>query len=246
MSIQFSDTANFKGIVQQYEEEIGVDAGFISDSPTRLKKFTAQANIAFDEYLAIAFGEDGTWQMDDSNHTDYPIITTNLVSGQRDYTFTDDGSGNLILEVLKVVVADSTGRFREIHPVDQQSQSDMSSFFDGQNASGVPTRYDKTANGFFLDVIPNYNYSGGLKVYISREASYFSYTDTTKKPGVPGLHHRWFVIRPAENYGRRKVLSNYSAIQAERLELQKAIKDHFCRRPKDERPRVVPLIQNNK
>lgn len=246
MSLAFNDTTNFKGIVQEYESEIGVASGFISGNTERLKKFTVQANLAWDDFLEIAFGEDGTWQMDDSNHTDYPIITTNLVSGQRDYPFTTDGSGNLILDIFKVMVADSTGRFCEVKPVDVQSQQDTAAFYDGQNSGGVPTRYDKTANGIFLDLVPNYNYTNGLKIYINREPSYFVYGDTTKKPGVPGLFHRWFVVRPAENYGRRKVFANYPAIQTERIELQAKIKSYFSRRPKDERPTLVPMRQNNK
>ena len=47
---------------------------------------TADVNLGLDKIWAIIFTSNGTWQWDDTNHTsDYPIITTDLVSGQRDY-----------------------------------------------------------------------------------------------------------------------------------------------------------------
>lgn len=35
----------------------------------------------------LATTADGTWAFDDSNHEDLPIITTDLKTGQRDYSF---------------------------------------------------------------------------------------------------------------------------------------------------------------
>mgnify|MGYP000945674510 CR=1 FL=1 len=247
MSIQFNDTSNRKGLVQFFEKEIGANYGDISGNTNKLKEFTADVNIAFDEYLNLAIRSSGTWQFDDSNHTDYPIITTNLVSGQRDYTFVSDEGGNLILDIYKVVAKDTGGVFQDLKPVDQQSEEDMNSFYDGQNVSGIPTRYDKTANGIFLDAIPNYNSTNGLKVYINREPSYFAYTDTTKKPGVPGTHHRWFYLRPSLDYARRHLTNDaYTKIQNEVFKLQKEIETDFGERERDIIRRMTPRKENNK
>jgi len=79
---------------------------------------TADENLAIDYIMAKIFQVGGRWQYDDSNHTDYPFITTDLVAGQRDYSFTADGSGNLILDVYKVMVMNEAGRYEEIYPVD--------------------------------------------------------------------------------------------------------------------------------
>lgn len=258
MSLQFSDTANFRGIVQTYEREIGARPGDVSGSTSLLKSFTADCNLALDDFIALAIRSSGTWQFDDSNHTDYPIMTTNLVSGQRDYSFVSDGSGNLILDIYKVFVADSAGVFSEIYPIDVQTADsttqDSSSLTDGQNRTGTPVRYDKTANGFFLDPIANYSYSNGLKVYINREGSYFTSSDTTKKPGVPGIFHRYFAIKPALDYARRNSLSNLSSLQQEvwnyegneRQGLVGSIQKYFSVRPRDERPRLTIKNESNK
>jgi hypothetical protein len=245
MSLQFSDTSNLKGLVQLYERELGFDPGDVSGNATKLKQFTADANLAFDEYVAMAIRSSGTWQFDDSNQTDYPIITTNLVANQRSYLFTTDESNNLILDIYRVMVK-TNGVYVEIDPVDVQSSENVSGFYDGRETTGTPTRYDKTANAIFLDPVPSGNVTNGLKVYINREASYFAYTDTTKKPGVPGLHHRWFYIRPAEEYARRKQLAVYPGLRAERLAMEEAIQAYFSERPRDERRRLQASSGDNR
>lgn len=248
MSAQFNDLTNYKGLVQLFEKEVGLPRGTVSGDTDRLKEFTADVNMAWDDFVAIAIQSSGTWQFDDSNQTDYPIITTNLVSGQRDYSFTTDGSGNLILDIYRVFVADTGGVFSELTAVDAQSSpiADVEGFTNGKNLTGVPTKYDKTANGIFLDQIPNYNYTNGLKIYINREPSYFISSDTTKKPGVPGIFHKYFFLKPAQTYAARLGLpiaggrlrnGAYTGLLATLQELETDIATYFAKRTKDERPR---------
>lgn len=249
MSLYFNDTSTKKGIIQEIESECGLDDGAITNDTDLFKKFTVSVNLALDDFWAIAIPASGKWQLDDSNYDNtnggYPIITANIVSGQRDYPFTTDGSGNLILDVYKVMVADSTGYFREIKPVDQQNDLDMESFYNGQNASGVPTRYDKTANGIFLDVVPNYSRDASLKVFINREASYFTTAHTTRKPGVPGIFHRYFVLKPSLDYARRYLTTDaYNKIRTELKEMEEAIKYHFAGRDRGAKRSLNVLIED--
>lgn len=234
MSLPFSDTSTFKGIVQIYEKEIGANRADISGDASKLKELTADINLAYDDFLKLAFEASGTWQFDDSNQTDYPIITTNIVASQRDYAFTLDGSSNLILEIYKVAVLPSATAtmYQEIEPIDAQSARN-NDFVANNTTTGTPYQYDKTGNGIFLNPIPSYNATAGLKVYINREASYFTSSDTTKKPGVPGIFHRYFALRPAEDYLRRTSHANYSAVRAERMQMEQDIKAFFGRRERD-------------
>lgn len=250
---QFNDTANLTGLVQGYEDAIGAQPGDVSGNTIALKKFAARANSALADYWGIALQAEGTWQLDDSNHKqpdgitgNYPIITTNLVAGQRDYSFTTDASGNLILDIYRVMAADASGTFRTLMPVDVQSQNDMDTFYDGRDSAGTPTRYDKTANGIFLDLIPNYAREGGLKVYINREASQFAITDTTKKPGVPGIHHDYFFLKPAAEYARIHAPALFAPLQSRVLEMEQAVRAYFSKRPRDERGRVGVSREDNR
>lgn len=240
MSLPFNEA--YTGIVQQFEKEIGANRGDVANSTPRLREFTADCNLALDDYTAIALRSSGKWQFDDSNHTDYPTIETDLVSGQRSYTFTSDENGNLILDIYKVMAKSPSGIYYELDTIDQQSDIDAEGFYNGQDVGGTPTRYDKTANGIFLDAIPDYNWrqanegERGLKVFINREASHFTYTDTTRKPGIRGTHHKYLYLRPALDYARRNNLGSYLRIEAELIKLEQEIKKDYNERAKDETP----------
>lgn len=233
MSLAFSNTTTKGGILQLIERNVKLGDGGITGNATRLAEFTSDVNLALDDVLSTIFEVGGTWQFDDSNHTDYPIITTNIVSGQRDYTFVTDEQGNLILDIYKVMVADEQGNFSEIIPVDQQSRLSPPGYNDGNNTTGLPNTYDKTANGIFLDAIPNYNRTGGLKVFINREGSYFATTDTTKKPGFAGLFHEYLALRPSYQYAYRNGLENTKLLKQEMLEMEDKIRNYYKAREKD-------------
>jgi len=195
---------------------------------------TADINEAIDFVYDTIFKSSGKWQFDDTNHTDYQIITTNLIQGQRDYTFLTDEQGNLILDIYKVMVKNEQGIYQEIYPVDQQSDEYMQGFWSGQNHESVPTRYDKTANGIFLDAIPSYNSTDGLKVFINREGSYFQTTDTTKKPGFAGLFHEYPVLRCSYKYAQANSLKNENSLFRDVQEMESKIKKYYRDRSKDE------------
>lgn len=237
MSLQFNDTTSYKGIIQQIEKECGFERGDISSAGNDvMKEWTADVNLAWDEFMRVAFPATGTWQFDDTNHANYPIIKSNLVSGQRDYPFTSDEGGNLILDVFKVAILPSATAttYQTIDPLDVQSEGFDSNILAENTTGGTPTRYDKTANSIFLDPVPNYNATNGIKIYINREASYFAYTDTSKQPGVPGHLHEWFSIVPALKYAGRKALTNYNDLLRRKEILKGEIQEYFNRRSKDE------------
>lgn len=201
---------------------------------------TADINLSLDKALDLIFKSSGRWQFDDSNHDDYPIITTSITQGQRDYPFVTDESGNLILDIYKVMVkSTTTGQYEEIYPVDVQSDQGTEGFYDGLNTEGKPYRYDKTANSIFLDQIPDETVTNGLKVYINREGSYFQTTDTTKKAGFAGLFHEYLALRPSYQYAYRNSLQNKNDLKNEMLEMESAMKKHYRDRNKDEVLRIT-------
>lgn len=234
MSLQFSDTTNKKGIIQQIESNCGFADGGISGNPILLKRFTADVNLAYDKIFSIIFRAGKRWQFDDSNHTDHPFIMTNIVSGQRDYAFVSDEQGNLILDIYKVMRKNADGVYEEIDPVDQQKEPLTEEFFDGRDVEGVPSRYDKTGNAIFFDAVPNYNSTNGLKIFINREGSYFTSADDSKKPGFAGLFHEYLALRPSYFYALRKGLKNIKVLKSEMLEMEASIKSYYSDRSKDE------------
>src|SRR3990167_2540415 len=190
-------------------------------------------NLAVDKVFSTIFRVGGMWQFDDSGHIDYPTIKTNLADGQRDYPFTTDEQGNLILDIYKVFVKDQSGIYHEIPTVDVASNSNTAGFTDGQDTEGVPDRYDKLANGIFLDPIPSYNSTEGLKILISREGSYFTTSDTTKKPGFAGIYHEYLLLRPSYDFARLNSLANAETLKRDMLEMEKDIEEYYSFRDRD-------------
>ena len=195
---------------------------------------TADENLALDYIYAKIFAVGGTWQFDDSNHTDNPSIKTNLNAGQRQYTFTTDEQGNLVLEIFKVMVMNQNDVYEEVYPVDKELGEGMESFFDGRNIQGSVYRYNKIANGIELDQIPSYSKVKGIKIFINREASYFLSSDTTKKPGFAGIFHEYIALRPSYQYAYRNDLKNAAALEKEMYKFEDMISKHYRDRAKDE------------
>ncbi len=246
MSLQFSDTTNKNGIIQHLERTLGFNDGDISGNTTRLAQFTSDVNLALDNVHAIIFKAGGTWDFDDTNHTDYPIITANTVSGQRDYSFTTDSSSNIILDIHKVMIKTSAdGEYKTIKPVDMQSVDQDTDTY-ASDATGSPVTYDKTANGIFLDPIPDTSVTAGLRVYISREGSYFATSDTTKKAGFNGLFHKYLVLHAAYNYAVIKDISTAKAIGDQMILMEREIADSYGRRSRDEKPRLTANVERTR
>lgn len=220
-----------------YEDECSFETGDISGNTAKLKKFAADVNSALDDYFTIAIQASGKWQVDDSNHTAYAEIYTDLVDGQTDYSFTADEQGNLLLDIYAVFVRSiANGPYAKIYPVDMQGDQGVESFTDGQGTEGVSNRYDKTGTAIFLEYAPSDTIEDGLKLLVNREGSYFAYDATTKKPGVPGIHHSYFFLKPALKYARIHSLNNYNKLDEAITKLEKQIKEYFGKRSKDEKP----------
>ena len=238
MSLQYSDTSatGKDGILQRIEQKLGFPDGYITDNATRLAQFTGRANLALDKAYHIIFGADGTAQFDDNNHTAYPVVKFNLVANQRDYSFTQDADSNLILAFHRVAILPSATAtlYQELEPFSEVDERDNDVITE-TTAAGVPWRYGKLATGLFLDPMPSYAVTNGLKVYIDREASYFVTTDTTKVPGFAGLYHDYVAIFAAYDYAVANRLDAQETLKRDMVEMEKAIEKHYSRREKDKR-----------
>jgi len=210
-----------------------------------LTQKAVDVTLAQDEAFLFALKTAG-WNVDDFNHTKDPFITADLVASQRDYHFTYDEQSNLILGVYKVMAKDaSDGTFHELKPVDIQ-RNPPKTMIDGANSTGVPTSYDKTSNGIFLDLIPSYSSTGGLKVFIDREMLAFASDDTTKISGLDGLVHDYLYLKPAYEYARDKGKQNVDRLKIDMLDARRKIDERYGRRERDVVRRLSVMPQKNK
>lgn len=203
---------------------------------------------AEDRVASIIMRADSRWQWDDSNQTDLPIATTNIVSGQQDYTLSLDH-----LTIDRVRVKDNTGKFRLITSVDIHDLNYTSSI-DYFNSAGIPTIYDKSGVSLFLGPIPNYSVSGGLEIRFTRGPLKYDYTAntnqgqftngtgsgaTTDKPGFDSLYHSLVADWASFNYLNANGMQTASNVFAEIQRKENEIDIFYGLRSRDERPRFT-------
>ena len=227
--MEFSNTTDKNGLIQDCEFWLfGSKYGTISSNSTMLKTFTSLLNRGLDSTVTVIFEADDRWEFDDTTYTDYPIATTDLVSGQKDYTLSVSH-----LKVTRVEAKDQNGNWILLKPIDLVDipvARDEFHFTDAQ-----PIYYDKLANSVFLYPAPNYDSSGGLRVYYQREPNYYISTDTTKKAGFANILHRIQSIYACYDYAVANNLTDKITVLAtEKANRELQIRNFYGRRNKDE------------
>ena len=249
--MDFNDTTLKQGLVQDCDWWVNSD---ITSYPLADK--VRSANMGINEVVGLILGADGRWQFDDTNYTDLPIGTTNLVLNQQDY-----GIDVSMVDITRVECKDVNGNWQYLVPFDQKDLTpplgtptpigtltanatlggNNYSLTEFMNTAGTPIYYDKIANSIFLYPKPSYNSTGGLKVYFQRKASYFVVADTTKRPGFANHLHRYISFYMAKDYAVAKMLTGnkIQSLMNEMATMKQAIVDFYSARKKDEAVRMI-------
>lgn len=192
---------------------------------------TVDINNTLNWYFILANSATGNWKpVDDTNQTDYPIVYGDIVSGQQDYSFTVDENGNQILDIYKVRMKDSTGKWFTLEQINQSEITDSQL---DTTVSGTPSQYYLNSNGIFLVQKPNYSSTDGLEIWVNRTGSYFTTSDTTKKAGIPWVHHEYLALRPAYLYCLQKGLPQKTDLKNDVEKMELAIKKYHKDKNKD-------------
>lgn len=254
--MQISDTTNRTGVVQLIEDLTGTQSSTTSSYTLETK--IRDINNTFANYNMIAQRSAGSWESDDTNQTDYPIITTDLEANRQDYSFTVDQQGNQILDIYRVEMADPSGIFFQLMPLDEVNMNGVS-LTEFMKTPGTSMFYRKTANGIFLYAPTNYNYTNGLKIYYARTPKYFTVTggvvdNPTVKPGIPDMFHEYLALRPAYFYALAKGLPQATALGnqvlefegSERLGITGKIGDYYANRSRDVKTAIKTVYRSSR
>jgi len=236
--MEFSNISTGGGIVEQTRAFLRVDA---TQWPT--SRIVNSANNYFDTVTGYAIGNDRNFQFDDTNHSKLPIGTTNLVSGQSDYSFLTDEQGNAILGLTRIDILDADGKYRELKLIDQTNIAVALDAY--KSTAGKPLEYDKIADNIIrLYPEPAVGVTAGLKFYFQRTGSYFVAADTTKNPGVAPLLHRGFVIAAAYDGALTLGLENTGILSVEMQREEAKMKLYFAARNQDVKKRLMINVEN--
>jgi hypothetical protein len=185
--MQFSDTSNKNGMIQEIEFWTGLGDAVVSGNTTLRKQFTSRINRAFERRLPLLVTNRDQLRWDDTNHTDLPIVTGDLASGQGDYQCLVDDNGVAVINITNVMFLDSatSTEYRELTRLTLDDPRALSAMSPNPSEVGVPSHFVEKDNTVFLYPQPNYSKTSGIKLFIERSQSYFVDTDTTKRPGTP-------------------------------------------------------------
>jgi hypothetical protein len=227
--MQFNDTTNKTGLIQLCERLTGLGDTAISGNADKLDEFTLYINKANRNIWSWIFNSFGAWQYEDSNHTDLPQATQDLVSGTDVYLLPSDA-----ITVRGVSVQNEGGDFEKLRPITlAQIQDKGISEAEYQETDSVPNEYRLIGQTVKLYPGPSYSASNGFKVYFDRETVSFSDSDTTKVPGFVSAFHEAVAVGAARDYAMVRSLPQLGALNADWREYEEKIKSYYSQRYKE-------------
>lgn len=194
--MQYSDTTNKNGLLQECEFWTNLGDGTITGDATLKAQFTSRLNRAYDAVmpLLLSYGDKMRW--DDTNHTKHPIGTTNIVSGTHDYQILTDDAGLSILNITDVMILESatSTEYKELRRLTLDHPDALRAMSPNPTDTGVPWAFLEKDNTVFLFPKPNYAATNGIKFFFERIADYFTTSDTTQTPGIPAQFHQLLAL----------------------------------------------------
>lgn len=200
--MQFSDTTNKNGIIQDIEQWAGLTDGTISGNATQLKIVTAWVNGEFDGILPSILSYTDFPRWDDTNHSDKPVGKFDMTSGINNYTvLTDDNSLDILnIVAVRILQSSSSTDYVDLERITLDDPRARDALSPDSGNSGIPTGFVEHGNTIYFDKKPSYTATNGVKVYFEREQSYFASSDTTKEAGIPKPFHRLLPLRTARRW----------------------------------------------
>ena len=246
----YSDTTNKNGIIQTIEFYTNKGDAGISGDATLLKVITSRVNDAFDRIMPLLLSYSDKIRWDDTNHTDLPFGTFNIVSGQSDYSLGEDDNSLDILNVTDVRILQSASGtdYKTLQRLTMDDERAIEAMSPNSGETGIPTHFLESNGTLFLFPQPNYASTNGVKIFFEREQSYFTSADTTKEPGIPKPFHRLLPMYAALDWLLVNKPDNGAVIVRIEADIQKTEKNLFdlisAKNPI--RIRLQPGVHNNR
>jgi|TARA_Y100000310_G_scaffold311518_1_gene357845 hypothetical protein len=193
--MQFSDTSNLDGIVQ----DITFLLGNIGTTEYVLNDRARNVNERYRQVWEVIFNAYGGWEFVDNNISDattLPWGEVNLVSGTAVYALP-----SAALTINGVEVKDSGGNWSVLTPLTYEEIREVQAVDEFNSSNGVPMYYVVTGDVIELFPAPDYSQATSLRVYFSQDISTFSGTgDDTKVPGFASPFHRALSVGAALDF----------------------------------------------
>lgn len=180
------------------------------------------------------------WEFDDTNETDFPIATTNLVASQQDYSLPTS-----LVKLVRVEVKDSAGNYQRVHQFDEtQVEQALTEF---QKTDGLPRHYREIGNSIELYPAPasaDVTLTAGLKCYYQRVIQDFTTSDAAVEPGFAKQFHPILSYATAYEYALINQLQVAPVLKNKLDEMRMALREYYSSRNREVKPTLKVKIRN--
>lgn len=231
--MQYSDVTNDTGLIQDITFWTGADTNAYT-----LKDRTRNINSWYHRVVTMILRAQDEWDFDDVNHTDFPILTTDLVASQQDYSIP---ASEKVLKIKRLEVSYDGTNWYKAEPIDVNeigTATDTTTI--ANNFVKTKPYYDLQNGSLFLYPIPDSNVTGGLKIWWTREIDEFTTADTTQEPGIDEPFHRMLSIGAAYDYAIKKGLQVSDRLKAELIEYEQRITQYYGSKQNDRQMNLKP------
>jgi len=200
--MEFNDESTGLGLCQDVRFLLGFSVNDTTSYSTT--NITRNMNSWYRKANSWIWQATGTWEYDDSNYTDFPIATADLVVGQSDYALPSSAQ-----KIMRVEILDTTGNYTLLTELDQSEIGEAMTRFRGND--GMPQYFDLIGSSLVLYPAPaaaNITTTAGIKVYFSRGIDEFSTADTSTEPGFSNDFHRLLSYGAALDYALAHNMDN--------------------------------------
>jgi hypothetical protein len=189
--MQFSNTTDKNGILQDCEFWTGLGDGGITNKTTLKAQFTSRVNQGFDRLTPFLYSWTTHLKWDDTNATDLPIATFDLATSTADYKIAEDDNSLDILNITAVQVLPSATatQYVDVEVIALDDPRAVGCLSPMTGISGPANYVLVRGNTLHFPQTPGYNATNGCRIFFEREQSYFTASDTTKEPGIPKPFH---------------------------------------------------------
>jgi len=229
-------------------ENINLEARALVDADTTTfpdATLLRRINMAYEEVVGRLIALNENWKFDDSNYTDLPIGSGDLVSGQQDYSFAAS-----LLMIERVEVLDVNGDSHKLKPIDEKDITEALSEY--KSGGGLPEEYARRGHSVFLYPYPvtaSVTLTSGLKIYFKRTASIYTaaeVTTGTKEPGFPSPYHYLLAYKAALPYALTYKKDRVQMIREEIFRMESELFTLATNKDDDKVSQMIPMQENNR
>lgn len=232
--MQFNSDSDSQDIVSLVGDMTGIS------TTSELKQITRACNEANKKIWTWIFESYGGWQYDDSNNTNLPVATADLVANQVKYTLP-----SAALSVRALEYKNSNGDWHKIDslPIDLVNQH--TSEKEWQDSPSEP-RWYSVLNGIIkLYPASDTARNQALRIQFDRGSTTFASTDTTKTPGFASEFHEAVSVGASYYIATNKSLKQVGLLRERWVDFENRIKSYYAKRWQEEFPpkmRVNDLV----